>query len=223
MLALSTEQMRSIEKEAIELYGIPEIIMMENASRAVAEHAATMVKRKKLSGISVVCGSGNNGGDGLAAARHLHNKGISVKIFLAKNKDSFRGLSSAQLAIVEKMGLPIVEIDRVPSEAKDHVLLIDALLGTGLKGEVTGSYRNIIESIDFSQCPVLSVDIPSGLDADRGMPLGTAVKARTTVTMAAPKIGMIKPHAQQYTGKIIIADIGIPKELIEKYIKSVIT
>ena len=100
MSALSTGHMRSVEKEAVERFGIPEIIMIENASRSIAEQAHAMVKEKNLPGVSVICGSGNNGGDGMAAARHMHNRGIHVSVFLAKNRNSFRGLPSTHLTII---------------------------------------------------------------------------------------------------------------------------
>ncbi|MFH1378704.1 MAG: NAD(P)H-hydrate epimerase [bacterium] len=211
MESYTASQMKDIERKARETYGIPEIIMMENASIAVAHTASELMLTLFLKEIYIFCGCGNNGGDGLAAGRHLVNKGYSVNIILVKHSSAYGKLARMHLDTALKMGIPATQ--KLPrKEILEHSLIIDALLGTGINGTVMSPYRELIDTINKTDTHVLSVDIPSGLDADTGKPLGSCVYADTTVTMFAPKTGMLKTNAHAFTGSIIVGDIGIPKK-----------
>ena len=171
--ALTRNEMRELDRKAIEELGIPSVCLMELAGLAVAEEADSLCKEMRL--VVVVAGRGNNGGDGYVAARHLSNRGIYV--------------------------------------LQEACVMVDALLGSGLKGDVREPSRQAIEVVNRLDRPVVSVDIPSGLDCDTGEPLGIAVKATTTVTFARAKVGLLKPEAARYVGRLVVADIGIPPDL----------
>lgn len=209
--AVSAEEMREIDRKTSEEYGIQSVILMENAGREVA----LLAKSLNPARTTVVCGSGNNCGDGLVTARYLEGWGLKVDIIFLKDPKFLKGDSLANYNIVKNLSIPSMMFDS-SIIFKDYTLIIDALLGTGTKGEVTGSYRQVIEEINKSRARKISVDIPSGLDADSGEVLGIAVKADYTVTMAIPKKGLLEEKARPYTGKLIIADIGIPQRLLRR-------
>ncbi len=210
--------LREIDRRAVEEFGIPILVLMENAGRAVAE----AVKAERSSGrIALVCGPGNNGGDGLVAARHLHNAGLHVMVLLAAQRGKFSAAAATQLAIVDAMKLPVEEITAGHAELRDWIvdgtlsdLLVDALFGTGLSRPVDGLAREIIEALHKSGRKIFSVDIPSGIDCDTGLPLGVAVKAAETISFCGMKKGFTAAHA--HTGKVTVADIGAPRELLQQ-------
>jgi len=217
--AVSCEEMREIDRRAIEEYGIPVETLMENAGKSVAEQCLMLLDRLQIEKpwkIVVCCGGGNNGGDGLVAARLLKQRGIEVNIILLKPTESFKG---ATLLNFEKIK-DEVPYEVIPNGAKikndlaSSALILDALLGTGFKGDVEGIFREMIELINRSGRPVVSVDIPSGLDADDGKIRGVSVRANLTVTMGAMKKGFLTAKAEKKTGEVVVADIGFPKELI---------
>jgi NAD(P)H-hydrate epimerase len=224
-IVLTTEQVRALDKRAIEEYGMPGVILMENAGRGAAEIALTMLPRKTPR-VLILCGRGNNGGDGFVIGRHLHNHGVGVEFRLATSADKIDPASDAgvNLGIVQKMGLPLREIIDAsqvqPIEKGRYDLLIDALLGTGLSGEVREPTRSLIGAINNSGIPVLAVDTPSGLNTDTGEILGVAVRATCTVTFAAAKRGFFQGNARDYVGALHVVDIGIPLELLEGAVKS---
>ncbi len=208
---VSAKEMRALDLRAQAEFGIPGLILMENAGRAVAETA--MIRMPEASSkIAILCGPGNNGGDGLVAARYLWNRGYPVSVFLFKEPSSYRGDTLINWHIVEKIGIPTERFSpSIPLNA--YSLAIDALLGTGLNTDVSGLHAEAVIQLNASGIPVIAVDIPSGLDADTGIPRGTAVKAEITVTMALPKTGMVKSCAAAYVGKMVIADIGFPRRM----------
>lgn len=207
----SALEMREIDRRAKEEFSIPTLLLMENAGERVAEVALEMLQGNR---VVVVAGKGNNGGDGVASARHLFNLGIEVKVLLLGRKEEVTGDAKVNLEIAEKMGIEIIEMpDNLPDFLRESDLVIDAIFGTGLKGEVTSPFREAIEAINSSGKPVLSVDIPSGI-GDNGEVLGVAVKADKTVTLALPKRGIILFPGAEYAGEIIVADIGIPCQLL---------
>ncbi len=216
---LTTDQIRTLDKRAIEEYAIPGILLMENAGRGAAETALTMLPDKDGRAL-ILCGRGNNGGDGFVIARHLHNRGARVEIWLATNADKIDPASDAgvNVRIVQRMGLPIREIIDAshvqPILKGRYDLLIDALLGTGLSGEVREPTRSLICAINDSGIPVLAVDTPSGLNTDTGEVLGVAVRATRTVTFAAAKRGFFRGAGPEYAGLLSVVDIGMPKELL---------
>jgi hydroxyethylthiazole kinase-like uncharacterized protein yjeF len=213
--------MREIDRRAIQEFGIPGIVLMENAGRAVYKEIVRLFPGVQKATVVIFCGKGNNGGDGYVAARYLINRGTKVKLFLLACKNDIKGDAWINLDMLLNMNLPIAEINKTEDIAalKDEVLsgdlIVDAILGTGTKGMVEGIAGQVIEFINKLNKPVLAVDIPSGMDADTGEPLGTAVKATRTVTFALPKKGFLNPEAKIFTGELVIADIGIPQELLQ--------
>jgi len=211
MLRLSRQQIRQIDRLAIQRYHIPGVVLMENAARAVAEAAREMLGREERATVLVVCGGGNNGGDGLAAARHLHNRGSEVRILLTADPAKYENEAKINWEIVQAMKLPVLRaVEGRPN------LVIDAIFGTGLTQAPRPPFDQIVQAMHGLGVPILSVDIPSGLDCDSGKPLGPAcVKATRTVTFVAEKIGFAEPTARQYLGEVTVADIGCPRELVE--------
>jgi NAD(P)H-hydrate epimerase len=207
----STDQMKEIERRTVEEFGIPSLILMEHAGKAVANAAAGLAKPFEGT-VAVICGPGNNGGDGFVAARHLYNRGYDVSVFLVKDETQIKaGDALANYNILKKMRIPCSKFESLPG---DTSIIVDAMLGTGTKGEITGAYKNIIEAVNKTNIPVASVDIPSGIDADTGAVLGCAVKAAITVTFAGAKTGLVANAAKPYLGSLVIVDIGIPRLLI---------
>lgn len=201
-LLVTAEQMKTCDLRTSRDYGVPSIVLMERAALAVAEE---LQKRWKSGRILAVCGPGNNGGDGAAAARILKLRGYDTEIFLTASRCKFSEAMKMQMEIAEKYSIPVVN----NPVFDEYTVIIDAVFGTGLSRPVTGSAANIIHQINGSRVPVLSVDIPSGIHADTGEILGTAVQAETTVTMAFEKPGLLLPPGSLYSGQIITAEIGI--------------
>ncbi len=210
---LTRSQVREIDRLAIERYHIPGIVLMENAARAVAVCAWEMLGRQP-GNVLVLCGSGNNGGDGLAAARHQHTRGANVSIGLTSDPEKFRGDALVNWKIVSAMN-----ISAQPFEAEMlkewPAIVIDAIFGTGLSEAVREPYPGIFSAVNSAGIPVLAVDLPSGLDCDTGKPLGACIKATRTVTFVAPKTGFAEPGAKEFLGDVVVGDIGCPPELIE--------
>jgi hydroxyethylthiazole kinase-like uncharacterized protein yjeF len=214
---VTPEVMRRLDRFAIETIGIPGAVLMENAGRAAFEAAYRALGGKRLPAL-VFCGRGNNGGDGFVIARHLINNGIETSIYVVGALTKIKGDAGVNLRILKKMGVPITKVSEkmmpeLRSRMKGCGIIIDALLGTGLSGDVTGLYRDVIALINEAGCPVLAVDIPSGLDGTTGNPLGIAIVANTTVTFQLPKKGFENPKARNYTGELKVVDIGIPVHL----------
>ena len=217
IIHLTRRQVREIDRRAIEDYHIPGIVLMENAARGAADLAWNMLEQQPAS-VTIVCGGGNNGGDGLAIARHLHNKGADVHILLAINPDKYTGDAALNWHIIQAMGLEVETTQAADELLSPYAasLIIDALFGTGLSQPPRPDARSLIEKMNQSQVPILAIDLPSGLDCDTGNPLDISVRATQTVTFVAQKKGFANPDSQPYTGQITIADIGSPKELINQ-------
>jgi hydroxyethylthiazole kinase-like uncharacterized protein yjeF len=198
---------RRIDAEANTVYGIPGIVLMENAAAGAAEVAMGMLN--KGTRVAVLCGPGNNGGDGWAIARHLHNRGCDVRI-IARTSPRSGSDASINATIAQRMGLAIHD---TPERLDAVDLIIDALLGTGLDRAVTGTLLEDIHNINTAGPSVLAVDVPSGMDADTGQPLGGAVRAAATATFAGWKKGFLELEALRWTGDIHTIDIGVPLEL----------
>jgi NAD(P)H-hydrate epimerase len=208
---LTAKTAKLLDLEAKEKLGISTLILMENAGRAVAQEATKVFRGKKK--IAVFCGKGNNGGDGFVAARHLLAQGIKPDIFLAGGISQVENEAKTNLAILLKLKTKITQVsERNLSSIKTskYGLIIDALLGVGLSGEVRGIYKDLISLINSSQAYKLCVDIPSGLDTTTGKILGCCVKADKTITFVAKKRGMVVGDGPRYCGKVIVADLGIP-------------
>ena len=220
--ALTREEMRELDRKAIEEYKIPGIILMENAGRNVAEEVLKMLDDPHQAKVAILCGKGNNGGDGFVVARHLHNHSIHVDVFLiARVSDILKdGDAGTNLQILLTMKIPVNEIFDIPGvnsilkELRNYNILADALFGTGLSGDVREPFKTLIHGVNNLNKPIISVDIPSGLDCNTGKILGAAIKATKTVTFAIAKKGFFLNDGPSYTGKVIVSDISIPRELI---------
>jgi len=212
---LSREAVRSVDRGAIDDYGIPGIVLMENASRALAKAALEMLGGRRGKLVLVICGSGNNGGDGWALARHLHNAGMRV-VVAAMGEPRSADDAGVNCAVCRKMGIEEVGVDRLEAYGSAD-LIVDAIFGTGLDREVKGSALEVIEWINGTGRPVLAVDVPSGLDCDTGRPLGASVKARRTVSFVGYKPAFGVLEAQGYVGEVEVGEIGVPIELVERF------
>ncbi len=211
---LDRASVRAVDRAAIEEYGIPGIVLMENAARGLAAEALRMLRGSPRPSALIVCGGGNNGGDGWALGRHLHNHGCAVT--MAPLEEPRPGSDAAvNCAICRRMKLREAPAPRAGAQF-DVTLVVDAIFGTGLDRPVTGAAAQAIGWINRCARPVLAVDVPSGLDCDTGEPLGIAVRARRTVTFVARKPAMTMAAARRYTGKVVVADIGAPVELLAK-------
>lgn len=221
--AYTREEMRELDRRAIEEYGVPGVVLMENAGRGAAQIALEMLGDPIARLAVIFCGKGNNGGDGFVIARHLHNAGVGVRLVLAFDPEAVDSRTDAgvNLRIAEHMGLKFIRADEsdgllsAAGLAKEADLLIDALMGTGLSGEVRDPYLALIRLINAEDKPVLAVDIPSGLDANTGRVLRAAVRATRTATFAGPKVGFTLADGPAHTGQVNVVDIGMPRELLD--------
>jgi hydroxyethylthiazole kinase-like uncharacterized protein yjeF len=215
MKVVTAEEMRGIDRETIEGRGIPGVVLMERAGLAVVSKIKEIFGRKR---VIVVSGGGNNGGDGLVVARNLYNEGWDVRVFLTAKPEDLKGDASLQYKAAVKFGVdiqPIKELlDNYSSIFSRHSIIVDAILGTGLSKNVTGTLSEVIGLLNKSNVPVISVDIPSGISSDNGHVMGEAVKADYTVTFGLPKRGHLLYPGAEYSGKLFIEDIGFPNELI---------
>jgi len=217
---MSRQQVRAFDKWAIQTLGIPGVVLMENAGRSCAGLILEKLDPVKDPAVSVFCGTGNNGGDGFVIARHLYKAGVNVRVIICGDKTKIKGDAKTNLDIAEKMNIGIDMIDmtatglalQINSLAAQSSLLVDALFGTGLTGKLRDEYVELIEQINSLKKPIVAVDIPSGLDCDSGVPLGTAIKAMATVTFVAAKNGFAIVGSQIYTGDVYVASIGIDPE-----------
>ncbi len=208
---ITADEMREIDRISIEEYGIPGIVLMERAGLAVALKVKEFYPDKK---IVVLCGGGNNGGDGLVAARNLHNRGFKVSVLIFAKKNSLSPDCNAQYQIAKKIGIP-VEFRKDLNERDVHgAVLIDAVFGTGLSRPVKGSLAGVFAFINDSDVPVVAVDIPSGISSDTGEILGEAIMADYTVTFGLAKRGHLLYPGAEYTGRLFVEDIGFPAKIL---------
>jgi NAD(P)H-hydrate epimerase len=233
MMSLSRQEVRELDRRAIEEYGVPGIVLMENAGRGAAEVLARL--RDQDDHALIICGPGNNGGDGFVIARHLELLGVPAKVWLAGLAGKLPTDASANYNILVRASYdchslepPAVNhffseppgIDRLLYDlmcAQQEVWIVDALFGTGLTRPVVEPYDRIVSAINASGAPVLAVDIPSGLDCDTGKPLGPCVRADHTVTFVAPKAGFANPEAKEWLGEVHVVGIGAPRALVKQY------
>jgi NAD(P)H-hydrate epimerase len=216
--SLSRDQVRAIDRIAVERLGVSGLVLMENAGRQVADAAVRIIGGAAGKSVAVVAGAGNNGGDGFVAARHLAIRGARTITFLVSPESKIAGDAAENLKIIRKMGLRVrqlipASLAELAGELHKHDLVIDAIGGTGISGPLRGDLAAAVEQVNLSGRPVLAVDIPTGLDCDTGEAPGPTVRAALTVTMAARKKGFDAPGAKEYTGEVIVADIGVPADL----------
>ena len=221
---MSRVEVRDFDRWAIDVLGIPGVVLMENAGRSCAE----LVKERLLGicgpRVCIFCGTGNNGGDGYVIARHLLKDGFEVSVVIVGERCKIAGDARINLEILEGMGQVVEELEvgevgiggKVERLAGGVDMVVDAIFGTGLGGHLRGGYRELIDGIHAVGRPVLAVDIPSGLDCDTGMVLGAAVRAMYTVTFVAVKRGFVAGEkAGEYTGEVFVASIGIEPENVK--------
>ncbi|MDB5319974.1 MAG: nnr 1 [Phycisphaerales bacterium] len=220
IVRLTRRQVREVDRRAIENYGIPGIVLMENAARGAAEVAWEMLDRRPQN-VTIICGGGNNGGDGLAIARHLHNHGANVQVLLAIDPEKYIGDAAINWRIVQSMGLDVAGSEDAAELVSPLAasMIIDALFGTGLTQPPRADAQALIQRMNASTLPILSIDLPSGLDCDTGEPLDACVRATQTVTFVAEKAGFANPESRHFTGDITIVDIGCPRELIDEVLR----
>lgn len=211
--SLTTAQMIEVDRAMIEDYHIELIQMMENAGRAFAELARRQMGTVKGRGVVVLCGSGNNGGGGMTAARRLHNWGADVSVVLTKPADDLRGVPAHQADILRRMGIPLLDsASLLPTPS----LILDAIIGYSLSGSPRGAAANLIRWANAQTAPILSLDTPSGLDVTSGAAHDPTIRATATLTLALPKQGLLNPQAKPYVGELYLADISVPPELYAK-------
>jgi NAD(P)H-hydrate epimerase len=220
MEIVSGEQMRSIDRRAIESLGIPGLQLMEAAGRGVADSLVADYPGSVGGCVAVLCGKGNNGGDGLVAARYLARHGIQPRVLLLASAGELRGDAARNLVAAREQGLEVREIpdEAAWSEARgvlDEVcVVLDAMLGTGVRGGARGLVATVIEDLNESTTPVVSVDLPSGIDADRVSIDGPTVRAERTYTLCRPKLPLLLDPAAAYAGSVRVVPIGIPVEAL---------
>lgn len=221
MKLVTAQQMRVLDQAAIKRHGIQSLALMERAGHGVADAAAIVAERRRGQ-VVVVCGRGNNGGDGMVAARLLIERGYKVAIFLMGRPLDLSADARANWERLVPLTTHFYEITNEADLTPHHPtfasasVIVDALFGTGLVRDLSGLAAHIVEYINAVKRPVIAVDIPSGLSADTGMPLGAAVCAAQTVTFGLPKVGLFVGDAAEYVGAINVIDIGIPEEEIDK-------
>jgi NAD(P)H-hydrate epimerase len=217
MIKIATaNEMQEIDRVTIKKYGVPGMVLMERAGLAVVSKINEIYSDRK---VVVLCGGGNNGGDGFVIARILHNQGREVKLFTASNPGDLKGDAKINYNAAKKYGVKISPINKFkPVSTKlfnRNSLMIDALLGTGLSKDVRSPVSGVINRINKLSCPVISVDIPSGVSSDTGQIMGCAVKARHTITFGLPKRGHLLYPGAEHSGELFIEDIGFHQKLLQ--------
>lgn len=216
-IVLNAAEMATIDRTTIEKIQIPGVVLMENAGLGVVEEIEEFLEDVTGKQIVIFCGKGNNGGDGYVIARHLYHRGADVAVFLAGDKKAIKGDALINLRILDNMGIEVTEIATLDEISPfDHIdLVVDALLGTGVTGAVTGFFGELIHYMNSLDAPIVSVDLPSGMETDTGAVHGACVQSDLTVTMAHLKTGLLFSPARDHAGEISIIDISVPPEVSE--------
>ena len=221
MRVLNSAQMREADRRTVDDIGIPSLVLMENAGRQAVAAMEAMYGDLLERQVAVLCGRGNNGGDGFVVARTLAQRGVDVSVFLMGRVADVRGDARTNLEILGRLGLTVVEVADSQawelhfSEVSDCTLIVDAIFGTGLNAPVSGLIESVVADVNASGIPVVAIDLPSGLSADSAEPIGPSIEAGLTVTLAAPKLPLVLPPGETRAGDIVIADIGIPGDVLE--------
>jgi ADP-dependent NAD(P)H-hydrate dehydratase / NAD(P)H-hydrate epimerase len=222
MRVLNTQQMREADRRTIDEIGIPAIVLMENAGRQAVAAMEAAFEDLTTSHVGVLCGRGNNGGDGFVVARTLIQRGVETSVFLLGSVAEVRGDARTNLEVLGRIGLTVVEIANAQawelhfSEISQCDLLVDAILGTGFHGQLSGLLETVVADVNGLGVPVVAIDLPTGVSADSHEVDGEAIEASMTVTLGAPKIPLILPPADAHGGDLVIADIGIPLPILDE-------
>lgn len=217
VIVMSREEVRAFDAWAINEAGIPGVVLMENAGRSCAEYIVERFAGRQETKVCIICGTGNNGGDGYVIARHLVNAGFEILVVICGDRVRVKGDARVNLEIIEGIGVSIVGLELLSDNILKHVqeftagcnIVVDALLGTGLKGELSNEYVQLITCLNACECPIVAVDIPSGLDCNTGLPLPVCIEADATITFVAVKKGFVPTEATRATGRIYVASIGV--------------
>jgi len=219
MILVTADEMREMDRITIQEVGIPGRILMEHAGSGAVDFFLEQFPEAFGGRVGILAGRGNNGGDGFVMARLLAHRGIRVTVFLFTDREKIKGDAAANLELVFRLGIPVIQVpdeavfQRAKSRMKLFDIWIDALLGTGLKSDVKGLFKEVIAFVTASGKPVFAVDIPSGLDSDTGRPKGVCIRARATATFGHAKIGCVLFPGGEYSGELKVADIGIPSSV----------
>lgn len=215
---MSRQQVRDYDAWAVDSMGIPGTTLMENAGRSAAVIAIVMLGGQTEPFVSIFCGGGNDGGDGFVMARHLVNYGVDVQIILCTKSDKIQGDARINFLTCQKMGIPLIDLDMAEDKVHKEIhdlcsrttLIVDAIFGTGFKGELSSPFAALISCLNALHIPILSVDIPSGLDCDTGQPLPVCIEAAATISFVAAKKGFFEgDRLLPVLGKLYVASIGI--------------
>ncbi|MFT5300214.1 MAG: NAD(P)H-hydrate epimerase [Mariniblastus sp.] len=225
---LTREQCQQADQAAIHRFCIPSLVLMENAGRTCAEHLILQshCQSRNRQAVVILCGPGNNGGDGFVIARHLYNAGITTKVVLFQRVEKYAGDAKLNLDSISHLRMPVVEADidwtdekllRVLGRVKRLATtwVVDGLLGTGASGEPRGMMWKAIDSANRMEVRRFAVDIPTGLDCNTGQPANSTFKADLTCTFIANKIGFGVSEARKYLGQVLVAGIGAPDEIMQ--------
>lgn len=221
MRILNAAQMREADRFTIEDIGIPSLVLMENAGRQVVAAIEASYEAQLDGRVAVLCGRGNNGGDGFVVARTLLQRGIDTAVFVIGAVADVRGDARTNLEILGRLGVTVVEINDEQtwelhfSEIGQCTLIVDAIFGTGLTSGLGGMLETVVADVNASSIPIVSIDLPSGLSADTPHIIGDCIDASMTVTLAAPKLPLVLPPGEGHAGDVVIADIGIPHEVLD--------
>lgn len=220
---ITREQARELDRRAENVYGMSSLVLMENAGRGLAEQFLSLQLRGP---VIVCCGTGNNGGDGFVMARHLDLRGVDVQVFLWGDRERFTPDARVNCEILERSKIAIEvcgsepATDRLAAALARAGCMVDALLGTGARGQPRAPLDAVIDTVNAHRLPRLAVDIPSGLDCDTGLPATSTVRATHTCTFVAEKIGFASQAARSYLGLVHVLDIGAPRVLVESVLRA---
>jgi NAD(P)H-hydrate epimerase len=221
MRILNATQMREADRQTIEEVGIASLVLMENAGRQVVSAIESAYEDRLTGRVAVLCGKGNNGGDGFVIARTLAQRGVDVSVFLLAPVAQVKGDARTNLDILGRLGIGVMEVDDEQrwelhaSEVQRCSLIVDAIVGTGLSEPLSGLLDTVVADVNVMGIPIVSVDLPSGLSADTPHLIGQCMSASMTVTLAAPKLPLILPPGEDHAGEVVIADIGIPYDVLD--------
>ena len=222
MYLVTAQQMKDMDRLTIESFGMPGIVLMENAARGATDALFRHFPNVRGLKVGVAAGHGNNGGDGFVIARYLASADVRVDVYLLSKRKKVRGDAAANLKLLDRMNVPVHEVSDVTrfESYQDRMrscdLWVDAMLGTGLTSDVRGLYMEMIRLLNAAKVPILAVDIPSGLDSDTGKPRGSCIRATVTVTFGLPKIGHVVLPGSEFVGKLEVVDIGIPASVVDE-------
>lgn len=220
-MPLTRQQARDLDQEAMSAFGVPGVVLMENAGRGMAELLYRLDPRGP---VTICCGGGNNGGDGLVMARHLDNLGMEVHVILFAKPTDLPNDAGTNFSIVERAEIshlilppPDFVEDKIRTVLTDARWIVDACFGSGLRGPLRPPFDRIVRMMNHSSGKRFAVDLPSGMDADTGIPAGACVQADVTATVVAKKAGFISEEAQKWLGEVHVIGMGAPRKLIQRF------